>query len=471
MATRPSSLPVTHRPSVGLVASELEDQYSESEPFQVSSFGRTHSQRTTYKALPVDNALLSASVPFDFSELRQQRFSGLSSSDGEHPLRSMRAETSAAAAGDNAPRAKRRRHQGRTNSVGATSCFQQPVAPMCAATTLAAAAPASSAAATGAGEQAALPEGTVLLRVAFYRQHIHVRTVEVHSGHTLSDLSSALGGCLTGVQLARQHHELAKRDAAAAAALRPPSNSAAFCIEGSWYTSGNEDLSMHVRPWLAAHGRAPPPPRPMDATTLGSLTIRLGRQYLFVHHGDCEHALVFVACWLAPSSSAVARQLAAVPCIIFRRKEVPMQCVVCLRAPAVWVVHGDVFADASPCYLCQRCHFHSHYTAEGEARRLDYRVYPILREDDEDEQREVLVDGSGDGTGDGMAATDPADASAGARLGDEDALPPSAAPGAVTLPTRPGFEPRSAGFNPEHAAADNRFRLAEDDEDDEESDG
>ena len=53
MATRPSSLPVTHRPSVGLVASELEDQYSESEPFQVSSFGRAHSQRTTYKALAV----------------------------------------------------------------------------------------------------------------------------------------------------------------------------------------------------------------------------------------------------------------------------------------------------------------------------------------------------------------------------------------------------------------------------------
>jgi hypothetical protein len=35
------------------VASELEDQYSESEPFQVSSFGRAHSQRTTYKALAV----------------------------------------------------------------------------------------------------------------------------------------------------------------------------------------------------------------------------------------------------------------------------------------------------------------------------------------------------------------------------------------------------------------------------------
>ena len=150
-----------------------------------------------------------------------------------------------------------------------------------------------------------------------------------------------------------------------------------------------------------------------------------------------------------------------------------MQCVVCLRAPAVWVVHGDVFADASPCYLCQRCHFHSHYTAEGEARRLDYRVYPILREDDEDEQREVLVGGSGDGSGDGMAATgdvaatDPADAPAGARLGDEDTLPPSAAPGALTLLTGPGFEPRSA----EHAAADNRFRLDEEDEDDEESDG
>ena len=46
-------------------------------------------------------------MPFDFSELRQQRFSGLSFSDGERPLRSMRAETetSAAAACGNAPSA------------------------------------------------------------------------------------------------------------------------------------------------------------------------------------------------------------------------------------------------------------------------------------------------------------------------------------------------------------------------------
>ena len=43
-------------------------------------------------------------------------------------------------------------------------------------------------------------------------------------------------------------------------------------------------------------------PVPMGAATFGSLSLRLGQQYLFVHHGDCEHSIVFTRCALAVES-------------------------------------------------------------------------------------------------------------------------------------------------------------------------
>ena len=119
----------------------------------------------------------------------------------------------------------------------------------------------------------------------------------------------------------------------------------------------------------------------MDVTRLGELTLCLGRQYLFVHQGDCEHALVFTACWLPRVPTAESAPRAAYPRLVYRRHEPAPLCSTCLRAEAAWQVHGDSLADVQPCRLCQTCHFQFHYTAEGHARRIDYRVYPVLRED------------------------------------------------------------------------------------------
>lgn len=365
---------------LGLVPSSLEEQYVETARIRVDDFGGRHGRRTRYEPAAGDDGLLGASGPLDFGELRQQRGQGAGASRSGHPLRSLRPPPD----DEGKQHAKRHKRWGRVHAQGRIETLRSD---MTTATAVAAAGSDSSGtgvvAVPALAFAAPVAEGTVLLRVAYFRQHLKVRELELHADQTLSELAAALGGCLTGVQLARQHRELAKQRGAAAAAARPlPTDGAAFCIEGCWYASGAADLSAHVRPWLEVRGKPSPPPKPMGSTRLGELTIRLGRQYLFVHHGDCEHALVFLSCWLAGVPTAAAPPLSAYPRTTFRRQQPSKQCVVCVRAPAKWEVHGDPLADANPCYLCQMCHFQAHYTAEGRSRHTDYRIYPIVREED-----------------------------------------------------------------------------------------
>jgi hypothetical protein len=149
----------------------------------------------------------------------------------------------------------------------------------------------------------------------------------------------------------------------------------------------------------AATARALDRARPMGGVTFGELRLRLGAQYLFVHHGDCEHDVVFTRCSLSnPSDAADAARGVPIryPRLVSERNRKRPMCVVCSREPAVWDVHGDRLADVLPCHLCQACHFQAHYTRDGEARRSDYRVYPLLFERaDEGEGDEGVGAGAG----------------------------------------------------------------------------
>ena len=126
------------------------------------------------------------------------------------------------------------------------------------------------------------------------------------------------------------------------------------------------------------------PPRPMESMRIGELRLRLGAQYLFVHHGSCEHALVFTRCSLLTASDAAEGH--SFPRLVWKRENVTPICTVCARERAVWDVHGDRLADTLPCQLCQVCHYQAHYTKQGAARRRDYRIYPLLSGADEEDQ-------------------------------------------------------------------------------------
>lgn len=230
------------------------------------------------------------------------------------------------------------------------------------------------------------PERCVMLRVALYHGTKKAREFEVHQHQTLYELRRVLT-CPTAAEIAYQRAELARRGGEELLEHFPaPSDGAAFCIEDAWFVSGGDDPSESVRSYVNAEGGQHwGEPRRMDETTIGDLTLRLGQQYLYVHHGDCEHSIVFTRCYLLNELDTLhrpPRSWGGYPRLVFERFVPTPYCTTCEREPAVWEVVGDKLADRSPCRLCEVCHYQFHYDKDGHLIKAngDYFIYPILKE-------------------------------------------------------------------------------------------
>jgi hypothetical protein len=93
-------------------------------------------------------------------------------------------------------------------------------------------------------------------------------------------------------------------------------------IEGTFYVDGTQDLSRPTREWIArqrerlAWDGAPmeeDTPVEMDSVRFADLRIRLGAQYLFMHEGGCQHALVFEECALLSPRDEMRVEMCAAP--------------------------------------------------------------------------------------------------------------------------------------------------------------
>merc|ERR1712032_1532801 len=125
------------------------------------------------------------------------------------------------------------------------------------------------------------------------------------------------------------------------------------------------DLSEEIVEWFCRRSTANPPERyAMDSTSFEALQLRLGKQYMFMHHGDCVHSLVFTSCWLAHAETDVRRSV--YPMLVWQAKDDAPKCHVCERSAAAWEIHSDVLADTSPCLLCQQCRYEWHYASEAD---------------------------------------------------------------------------------------------------------
>jgi len=317
----------------------LEERFVPSSLFHVDTYGSTAARRLTYEPAAVDASLLIASDPFTFDDIAASS-KPLDSNEG-HPLVSLRA---GAAEVQLDPRT---RAALRSNAVRFSESRNLP----------------------DAHERP--PPGATLLRVAFFEGRKKLREYEVLSTQPLDEMVGHLS-CVTDEQLAFQVEECARRGIKD---LQPPTDSAACCIEGLWYVHGPQDLSAGVREWDAARrGQAAAQPLPMEGSTFGSLSLRLGQPYLFVHHGDGEHAVVFTRCALATDADTL--EPGAYPQLVWEAFGLTKSCSVCSRAVATWETHDDRLADTNPCFLCQMCHYQLHYTKEGDSIRRDYKVYP-----------------------------------------------------------------------------------------------
>ena len=362
----------------GLISSELEAQHVESNAIFVADFESKHKMRTRYQAAVGDRELLHRAMPMHLNRLRQIQLSELplptASLNLIEPQRVMHTPhaqplCSLQTVGDGGVIAAHRAER-----------VQRPERVMCSGRVAAFASLNSSEDAPVLQLPLETASSSATIRCAIYEGHQMMCELDVATTCTLSELASAISGCRTCAQLAKQHADLRQRAPDLLANHPLPTLSRAFCIEDAWYVDGDVDLSRQLRSWLLSRGNAPPALALMAETRISDLRLRIGRQYLFVHHGDCEHAVVFLSCWLTNlrCSSATCHAASSAARLVYSRRVPQITCSVCLRSPAVWEVYGDKLADVAPCNLCQMCHFQYHYTAAGSAQRTDYRVYPVV---------------------------------------------------------------------------------------------
>ena len=432
----PDPPPATATSSVPLVALGIEEQYEESASFRVA-FGAEHAGLTGYAPSHGDQQLLLRARHHVLHTVVGVLAHTPSGATRTHQLMAKRPDEPAGVAQSGQSRRhinrRKRTYNGRTlvrrNSLelalkavrlgpgvaqrfGAVAAAPGPpgAASAAAARThgaqcLAEARARATSIGGGAGEGTSgipspnatlLPTAGVLLRFALFHQREKVREIEVRAAATLDVLATCLH-CISAVEIAYQCAELVERNAASAAAHAVPSSASALCIEGRWYLSGGSgDPSSETLAWLVPRraggggepsasatsaGAATVSSQHMEHVRLGELWMRLGRQYLFVHRGDCEHALVLTKCWLA---SAAARALVVAAGrlsdarLVFLRRWPPLTCSVCARTQAAWQRVGAQLADEPLCYLCPDCHSQSHYTREGVSRCTELKSFPVL---------------------------------------------------------------------------------------------
>eukprot|EP00967_Tisochrysis_lutea_P106319 scaffold162924_cov28-Tisochrysis_lutea.AAC.1 len=150
------------------------------------------------------------------------------------------------------------------------------------------------------------PGQTVLLLVAVYEGRLRHSVWMVHGDQTLLDIRAKLK-CSSTQNLQARVRKAAQQQLPG---VTSPSSSSMFWIEGTFYVDGQHDLSCPVREWCARQHKIVKPldvpaaadaSVPMSAVRLKHLNIQIGVQYLFVHDGACQHALVFEACSLLSS--------------------------------------------------------------------------------------------------------------------------------------------------------------------------
>ncbi|KAG8463932.1 hypothetical protein KFE25_000100 [Diacronema lutheri] len=246
---------------------------------------------------------------------------------------------------------------------------------------------AATAAADGAGAPAnapdMLPDGEVLLRVAFFharRGHLQQELI-VAGSHTLGELRDRLR-----CDVERIAEQVAAQRDLEAAAL--PSRASAFLIGGRFFSDAHDgvELAEPLRAWmravdpLGAVARVDEPARPMRTTRISELRVRLGEQYLFVHVGECEHVVVFTDVWAATEEDERLR--GAYPMLVYEVPPKLEQCFVCKQHAARHLTVGSASYLArlsvdNPSHLCEACYHALHYGPDGQLLHDDFRSYEL----------------------------------------------------------------------------------------------
>ncbi|XP_011406075.2 PREDICTED: snRNA-activating protein complex subunit 3-like [Amphimedon queenslandica] len=146
----------------------------------------------------------------------------------------------------------------------------------------------------------------------------------------------------------------------------------------------SQDYSSVIIDWTSDEKRQRESPRlnkfssrDMSQVTFSDLKIRLGYPYLYCHHGNCEHIMIFNDIRLLTDKDIQDRSL--YPLLNEYIKEFRKRCDVCDELTAMWSVIDDQVGTQSPSYYCDSCHKLMHYDKNGR-KRGEFKCYPYFDE-------------------------------------------------------------------------------------------
>ncbi|KAJ7647198.1 snRNA-activating protein of 50kDa MW C terminal-domain-containing protein [Roridomyces roridus] len=148
-----------------------------------------------------------------------------------------------------------------------------------------------------------------------------------------------------------------------------------MCIEGLAYGDGESEVDYADK--LVEHLKTFPKdsatplskaPTAMHDTPLSSLSLRIGEPYWLLHHGNCEHFIVFDQIRLQHPSDRPS----GYPSTTQITQPSLDNCRGCTKVPAVWSIVNDERLGESPCPMCAVC-----WNAMGDPKDGKVVVVPL----------------------------------------------------------------------------------------------
>ncbi|RGB42026.1 snRNA-activating protein of 50kDa MW C terminal-domain-containing protein [Rhizophagus diaphanus] len=156
-----------------------------------------------------------------------------------------------------------------------------------------------------------------------------------------------------------------------------------FFIEDVFYNDCRDknalDYSKTIVEWVNKNERYTHPGlglyqrKNMDEVTFSDLSIRLNQPYLFVHKGDCEHAIVFTDLRLWHTADGLDANM--FPKAIFKCRIIRHKCRMCITRPATLVSINDFMAGETPAYFCDKCYNEYHYDSNSNLLYDNFKVF------------------------------------------------------------------------------------------------
>ncbi|OQR67307.1 hypothetical protein BIW11_13601 [Tropilaelaps mercedesae] len=148
-------------------------------------------------------------------------------------------------------------------------------------------------------------------------------------------------------------------------------------IEDTFYCS-NWDYPNVVSKWASDNKLGDFEVRDIGTVRFVDLTLRLGRPYVYMHNGECQHHLVFNDIRLL-NEQRDDMDTNNYPMLLAQRvhQQVNVVCQICNRGPAEWVITDHPKMRLDPTHICDSCNRTVNYDAEGK-KKYDFKLFTYI---------------------------------------------------------------------------------------------